>query len=385
MTRSDRRRFLRLLAASPLAARVFAQEPAKFASAKDVLAAMDLEDTVRRALPPAHWGYMASGVDDDLTLRANIGAFQKIGLRPRRLVDVSATDLHVQVFGETWETPLYISAVGGQRMFHPDGELATARAARAKKTVQMLSTQSSVSVEDVAKALGTPPWYQLYIPARWDQTEKLVRRVEAAGCKVLVWTVDLLAGRNTATATRGARLDTRDCDSCHLGRVKPMLEGIEGTLNPPAATWEWVDRLKKMTSMKLVLKGLDGAADAKLAVEHGADGIVVSNHGGRSTETLRPTIECLPEVVDAVGGRIPVFVDGGFRRGSDVYKALSLGARAVGLGRAYIYGLTAFGQEGVERILDLMREELTRTMQQCGTPSIARLTRETVILPSFWR
>ncbi len=350
-------------------------------SAKDILAVMDLEEVVHRMLPPAHWGYMASGADDDLTLKANIGAFKRIQLRPKRLVDVSKTDMRVDVFGVKWENPFYLSAVGGQMMFHPDGEVGTARAARAKQTVQMLSTQSSMSVEDVGKALGTPPWYQLYIPAKWDMTEKLVRRVEAAGCPVLVWTVDLLAGRNTETATRGARIDTRDCDSCHAGRIKPMLEGIEGTLNPPAATWDWIDRLKKMTRMKVVIKGLDSREDAKKAFDHGADGIIVSNHGGRSTETLRPTIECLPEVVDAVGGRIPVFVDGGFRRGTDIYKALALGARAVGLGRAYIYGLTVFGQTGVEQVVELMKSELDRTMKQCGTPTIASITRSSVVTP----
>ncbi len=379
---ASRRNFLRFLAGSPRFARAFAQDGTKMTSAKDVVAVMDLEEVVHRMLPPAHWGYMASGVDDDLTLKANLAAFKRIQLRPRRLVDVSKTDMHVEVFGSKWESPLYVSAVGGQMMFHPDGELATARAARAKQTVQMLSTQSSTSVEDVAKALGTAPWYQLYIPSNWDATEKLVRRVEAAGCPVLVWTVDLLGGRNTETSTRLARTDSRDCDSCHAGRVKPMLRGIDGALNPPAATWEWMDRLKKMTRMKLVIKGLDSRDDAKLAVEHGADGIVVSNHGGRAAETLRPTIECLPEVVDAVGARIPVFVDGGFRRGTDVYKALALGARAVGLGRAYIYGLTAFGQAGVEQVLDLLRAELDRTMKQCGTPSIKGITRASVLLPN---
>jgi len=350
-------------------------------SAKDILAVMDLEEVVHRMLPPAHWGYMASGSDDDLTLKANIGAFKRIQLKPKRLVDVSKTDMRVDVFGAKWENPFYLSAVGGQMMFHPDGEVGTARAARAKQTVQMLSTQASMSVEDVGKALGTPPWYQLYIPAKWDMTEKLVRRVEAAGCPVLVWTVDLLAGRNTETATRQARIDSRDCDSCHAGRIKPMLQGIDGALNPPGATWEWIDRLKKMTRMKVVIKGLDSREDAKRALDHGADGIIVSNHGGRSTETLRPTIECLPEVVDAVGGKIPVFVDGGFRRGTDIYKALALGARAVGLGRAYTYGLTVFGQTGVEQVIDLMKAELDRTMKQCGTPTLASITRTSVVTP----
>ena len=377
---ANRRNFLRFLAASPLFGRAFAQEPFKIASAKDILAVMDLEALVHSKLPPAHWGYMSSGVDDDLTLKANLGAFKRIGLRPRRLVDVSKTDMRVEMFGVTWDSPIYVSAVGGQMMFHPDGELATARAARARNTLQMLSTQASIGVEDVAKALGTPPWYQLYLPSRWDAAEKLVRRVEAAGCPVLAWTIDGLGGRNLETSTRFARTDTRNCASCHEGRVKPMLEGIQGGLNPSAATWEYVDRLKKMTRMKLVLKGLDNREDAKLALERGVDGIVVSNHGGRTTETIRPTIECLPEVVDAVGGRIPVFVDGGFRRGSYVYKALALGARAVGIGRPYVYGLTAFGQEGVERVLDIMRAELQMTMKQCGTPSIAQITRASVAL-----
>jgi isopentenyl diphosphate isomerase/L-lactate dehydrogenase-like FMN-dependent dehydrogenase len=155
---------------------------------------------------------------------------------------------------------------------------------------------------------------------------------------------------------------------------------VEGGLNMSAVTWDYVDRLKKLTKMKLVIKGLDTGEDAKMAVDRGADGIVVSNHGGRVMETLRPTIECLPEVVDAVGGRVPVFVDGGFRRGTDVYKALALGARAVGIGRAYVYGLATFGQEGVERVLDIMNAELAMTMRQCGATSIAQIKRSSVVL-----
>jgi isopentenyl diphosphate isomerase/L-lactate dehydrogenase-like FMN-dependent dehydrogenase len=162
-----------------------------------------------------------------------------------------------------------------------------------------------------------------------------------------------------------------------------MLQGIEGGLNMSAVTWDFVDRLKKLTRMKLVIKGLDTREDAKMALERGADGIVVSNHGGRVMETLRPTIFCLPEVVDAVGGRIPVFVDGGFRRGSDVYKALALGARAVGIGRPYIYGLATFGQEGVERVLDIMNTELAMTMRQCGATSISQMRHSSVVLPDY--
>ena len=153
---------------------------------------------------------------------------------------------------------------------------------------------------------------------------------------------------------------------------------VEGGLNMNAVTWDYVERLKKLTTMKLVIKGLDTREDVKMAVDHGADAVVVSNHGGRTLESLRPTIECLPEVVDAVGDRVPVFVDGGFRRGSDVYKALALGARAVGIGRPYVYGLTAFGQEGVERVLDIMNAELMMTMRQCGAPSIDQIKRSSL-------
>jgi 4-hydroxymandelate oxidase len=382
----NRRRFLQFLAGSPLLSRAWAQQTQPpLASAKDALNVMEFEEMAHRALPPAHWGYMASGVDDDATLKANIGAFRHIQLRPRRLVDVSKTDIHTELFGVNWESPIFICPVGSQKMFHPEGEVAVARAANSKKALQILSTVTSTPVEEVAKALGRPPWYQLYMPLRWDATEKLVRRVEAAGCPVLVWTIDLLGGRNTETATRLARTDNRDCSLCHTAGVgamnnRAMFAGIDGPMgiNPPSATWEYVERLRKLTKMKLVLKGIETHEDAKLAREHGVDGIVVSNHGGRAAEDLRPTIESLPEVVEAAGGQIPVLVDGGFRRGTDVYKALALGARAVGIGRPYIYGLTAFGQQGVERVLDILREELQLTMRQCGTPAIAQITRASI-------
>ena len=390
MTRSStahRRRFLRFLAASPLFAEAWAQQAWPIiTSAKDAVDVMDFEEAARRVLPPAHWGYMASGVDDDFTQKMNREGFKRFQLRPRRLVDGSKPDLKTEIFGVTWETPIFLCPVGGQRMFHPDGEIAVARAARAKKTTQILSTATSTAVEDVAHALGSPLWYQLYMPNRWEGTEKLVRRVEEAGCPVLAWTVDELQGRNMETAERFRRLDTRDCVSCHAtargGRAPddmPMFKGIPGGMNPATATWGYVDRLKKLTKMKLLLKGLDTREDARLAREHGVDGIIVSNHGGRSTETGRSTIEALGEVVDAAGSQIPVLVDGGFRHGTDVYKALALGARGVGIGRPYVWGLSAFGQEGVERVLDILHAELGLIMRQCGTPTIAQITRASVM------
>lgn len=369
---ASRRAFLRFLAASPLASQLLGQTgPA------DLLSVADFEAATRQKLPPAHLGYLMTGVDDDLTLRANISAYQRIGLRTRKLVDVSKTDMSTEIFGTAWDSPIFLCPVGAQQAFHPEGEVAVARAAKAKKHVQILSTVTSSSVEDVAKALGTAPWYQLYMPTTWDATERMVRRVEAAGCPVMVWTVDLLAGRNTETATRGQKADTRNCVSCHINGLgqfahRPMFQGLPADIgiNPRSATWSYIDRLKKMTKMRIVIKGIDTGEDARLCRESGADGIVVSNHGGRGTETLRPTVEALPEVVDAAGRNIPVLMDGGIRRGSDIYKALALGARGVGIGRPYIFGLTAFGQPGVERVLDILRAELALTMRQCGAVSL---------------
>jgi isopentenyl diphosphate isomerase/L-lactate dehydrogenase-like FMN-dependent dehydrogenase len=380
---SNRRNLLRFLAGSPLAARALWAQQSSDAlnSPADALKLMDFAEPARRLLPPGHYGQLSSGVDDDQTLKTNLEAFKHIQLRPRRLVDVSKTDLRIEIFGATWDTPIYLCPLGGQKAYHPEGEVAVARAARARKTMQVLSTATSSSVEDVAQGLGTPPWYQLYMPASWDATEKLVRRVEAAGCPALAWTVDLLGGRNLLTFERLRRTDPRPCTMCHgpgpgLTHPRPMTDplgrGAGGNLS--MATWSYVDRLKKLTKMKILIKGIDSGEDARLAYQSGADGVMISNHGGRSTETLRATIDCLPEVVDAVSGRIPVLVDGGFRRGADVYKALASGARAVGIGRPYIYGLATFGQPGVERVLELLRAELDLVMKQCGTPTIPQIT-----------
>ena len=355
---------------------------------------MDLEAVAHQNVPIAHWGYMASGVDDDLTIKANRDGFQKIALRPRRLVDVSKTDIKTELFGSTFDMPIFICPTGGHRMFHPDGEVGTARAAKAKNALQILSTVSSMSVEEVAQARGGPLWYQLYAPNAWAGVETIVKRVEAAGCPVLVLTVDLTGGRNTETYRRARVQDKRDCSMCHDGEPgtslasRPNLRGVDMNtvrINPSNMDWAFVERLKKSTKMKLVLKGLETGEDAKLAVEHGVDGILVSNHGGRALETGRGTIEELPEVIAAVNGRIPVFLDGGIRRGSDVLKALALGARAVGIGRPYLWGLGAFGQAGVERVLDILRAELLLAMRQCGTPTLASINKSVVALKSDFK
>ena len=308
-----RRQFLQFLAASPLLAYGFreawAQAPAAAPLARDVLNVLDFEALARTSLTPAHWGYLASGVDDNLTLQANIAAYKDIQLRPRRLVDVSTIDTSIELFGQRFASPIFFCPVGGHRMFHADGEVATARAAKAKNAMQMLSSQTSIGVEEVIAARGGGLCTELYMPQSWDDTEKLVRRVEAAGCPVLVWTIDLLGGRNLETATRAPARRRAAMVTCHAtatgGRRESVMYGPLSTtrINPSNATWDWIDRLKKMTSMKIVIKGIETAEDARLAREHGADAILVSNHGGRAAETLRPTIETVPEVVDAVSGR----------------------------------------------------------------------------------
>lgn len=409
----DRRRFLRMLAASPLLAlpgpshnllqellasgnpgakgalslfESLEQGDALITSPDQAFDVMDFEPVARKNLPPAHFGFLATGVDDDATVRANHEGYLKIQIRARRLIDVSNIDTSVRLFGTVWDNPIALSPVGDQKAFHPEGELAVARAARAKGHLQILSTVTSYPVEDVIAARGAPIWFQLYVNNVWDIVRAVIKRAEAAGCPVLVLTVDLKEGSNRETLFRAERADSRQCSMCHtngfrgFGRVanRPMFAGLDVSkatgLISSALNWDYVKRLKDTTTMKLVLKGIVAREDAQLAVEHGVDGIIVSNHGGRAEETLRPTIESLPEVLEGTAGKIPVIVDGGVRRGTDIFKALALGATAVGIGRPYIWGLAAFGQPGVEAVLTILRRELQTIMRQAGTTSIDKIT-----------
>jgi 4-hydroxymandelate oxidase len=387
----DRRALLRFLAASPLfagmapwaRAQTDAGLPATAAEALDVF---DFETVAERLVPPAHWGYLQSGVDGDVTLRANQTAYQRYELQPRRLVDVSHVDLATSVFGIKADSPIGCWPIGSLRALHPEGDVAVARATRKKNALHIMSTQASFPVEEINNVRGTPVWYQLYTTNQFEVTTKLVKRAEAAGCPVVAVTVDTPAGRNTETASRLRRYDTRTCADCHavdekgnprpLISTKPMFGGIDTQglgLTQPSLTWDFVKRLKDVTTMKVVLKGIESGVDAALAVQNGADGIIVSNHGGRSIESGRATLESLPEVVRGVAGRIPVLFDGGVRRGTDAFKALALGASAVGIGRPYAWGLAAFGQDGVERVLDILNLELRLAMVGCGARSIAEI------------
>ena len=403
-----RREFLRFLLASPYVAALggvatflkhdaaAAQNPnmasdAVIADPGAAFSVFDFEETAHRKVLPGHWAYMASGVDDDATLRANREGFKHVQLRPRRLRDATRVDMRVELFGTTYNSPIFLCPTGGEKSFDGDGELAVARAAKARGTLQILSTATSTPVEDVNQALGRPVWYQLYAPNSWDACEQLLRRVEAAGCSVIALTVDNTTGRNSETYLRTRPKDLTQCTPCHesgpWSGLRPMYDGInmKGVRTQNAAMdWAFADRLRKFWKGKFIIKGMDTREDARLCLEHGIDGILVSNHGGRATETGRATIEALPEVVAEVGNRIPVFVDGGVRRGTDVFKALALGARAVGIGRPFLWGLGAFGQAGVDRVLEILQGELKLAMGNCGTQTVAEITRAYVATPD-WR
>jgi 4-hydroxymandelate oxidase len=393
---TSRRRLLQFLAASPLLARaalaqgVRPPDPVDWApreldrlisDPRQALDVFDFEPVMKQNVPPAHFGYMATGTDGEVTLRANRGGFERFALRPRRLVDVSSVDTSAEILGAKYDSPIVIAPTGSNRAFHPDGEIAVARAAKVGNHLQILSTVATTSIEDAIAARGAPVWFQLYTTQRWEIAEGLVKRAQAAGAPAIVVTLDVRAPAKWETFVRLRRTDTRECGSCHgagdyLSR-KPNFTGIDlGGVSATVVTnldWDKIRRLRDMVKVKLVLKGILAFEDAKLAADSGVDAIVVSNHGGRVEDGVSATIDVLPEIVEAVGSRIPVLVDSGFRRGGDIVKALAIGARAVCIGRPYLWGLGAFGESGVERVLAILRAETRNQMAQLGAPSLKDL------------
>src|SRR6202011_4253479 len=384
---TSRRRFFQYLAASPLVTHIgapaFAQNTAApsrlpdpmawapreldnlISDPKEALDVFDFEPVAKKNLPPAHFGYMVTGIDDEVTLRANREGLLKFQLRPRRLLDVGTMDMTTEILGVTYDSPIVIAPTGSNRAFHPDGELAVAKAARPGNHLQILSSGATTSIEEAIAARGAPVWFQLYA-RRWQVTEALLRRAERAGSPVAVVTIDGGASNNWETLVRLRRTDTRQCDSCH-GRSpqdyvarRPNFDGIDvsdpTSLNIANLTWDSIKRLRDTIRMKIVLKGILTHEDAILAADNGIAGIMVSIHGGRVVDSGCGTIEVLPEIIKAVGGRMPVLVDSGFRRGTDIIKALAMGAQAVCVGRPYLWGLGAFGQPGVERVLEILRK-----------------------------
>ena len=390
-----RRELLKFLAASPFLtgpARLLAEETIAKSELPgylidkpgDALDVFDFHTVAKHRLPPAHYGYLTTGTDGNETLSANRRAFEDVYLRPMRMVDTSAVSLKTTLLGQELESPIVLAPVGSQQAFHADAELASARAARAQQHLQILSNVTSNSIEDVIAARGEPVWFQLYPTSQWPTARMMLERAEKAGAPVVVLTVDLNSGSNRVLLGQYTRTDERDCSACHgdnsvddFLRMNPMYEGARvsfADFDTSGMTWDYLERIRGVTSMKIVIKGIVTREDAANAVDAGADAVYVSNHGGRAEASGWGSLESLPEVVEAVNGRVPVMVDSGFRRGTDIFKALALGADAVCIGRAYIWGLAAFGQPGVEKVLEMLKAELRMVMGQVGATSVNEIS-----------
>jgi 4-hydroxymandelate oxidase len=401
-----RRDFLKFIASSPVIASlggvaaflaeggIDAQEPKppaqQIAAPSDVITdplqaldVFDFEEPAHRRMLPGHWAHLAGGVDGDATVRANRQGFNQFYLRPRRLRDVSKVSMETTIFGTTYGSPLFTCPTGAQRnVWLADGELSVSRAAKTRNAMQMLGSTASESVEDCCAALGRPVVQQIYAPPAFSNCEILLKRLEAAGVTTINLTVDAAGGRNAETEQRLLPKDLSSCSGCHQGPNGGNAHIMDKGFDPKAARspfdWAYVDRMREAWKGKFGLKGILTIEDASLCLKHGIDFINISNHGGRATETFRSTIATLPEIAKEVNGRVPIFIDGGVRRGTDAFKALALGATAVGMGRPVLWGLGAFGQPGVERVLELVEHELRITMGSCGLSTVAEINKDYV-------
>jgi len=342
----------------------------------DALSLVELEIAARHRMDPVLYDYFAGGADDELTARANETVLVGLRLLPRVLRAGGAPRLDLTLLGTPASLPVLLAPTAFHRLVHRDGEAATARAAAAAGAIMIVSMASTVAIEDVAAA-GGALWFQLYVQSDRGFTESIVRRAEAAGCRALVVTVDSpVFGRHI----RDLRNDFTDlppgmrCENLRddEGRVRDI-EFAAGL------GWPDVEWLRSVTTLPVVLKGVLHPADARLAVEHGAAAVMVSNHGGRQLDTAATTIDALPAVADAVAGRVPVLLDGGVRRGTDVVKACALGAAAVAVGRPVVWGLAVDGEAGVGWVLATLRAELSRALALCGADTVADLTPDLVV------
>ena len=370
--RQARRDLLKFLLSSPLLGTAMAHDEvdaliADITNPRRATNVLQFEDVARQKLTPEMYNFIADGSDDMKTVRANRAAFDAIEIRVRRLMDVSEIDTGIEIFGQQMKTPIILAPVGAQGQMHPDGELASARAAKSRQHVMIASTMTSYSVGQIGAEAPGLTWFQLYPMPDRSVTQQLLARADAAGARVVVVTIDGPTLGNRESQKAFFRRATGSSQS-RLGNM----EGIDGKfrVGDPSLTWDYIAWLRDNTDKPIVLKGIVTREDARLCVKYGVDGLVISNHGGRQEESNRGTLESLPEIVEVIDGRIPVLIDGGFRRGTDMFKALALGANAICIGRAYIWGLAAFGEEGVERVLSLLTVELMRIMKFAGTNSI---------------
>ena len=348
----------------------------------------EAEAQARACLPAQTYDYYAGGANDEITLDANRRAFDELAIRYRVLVDVSRRELGLTLFGRAVAAPIVVAPMAFQQLAHPDGELATARAAAAAGIPMTVSTFATLSLEEVRAGADGPLWFQLYVHKDRGITRGLIARVVAAGYDALVLTVDVPEiGRRERDERNSFRLSADLRVANFVPRMSEAIQGdapgtgsqlarfIEG-MRDPSFSWKDLEWLRSLSTLPLVLKGVVRADDARRAVEYGAAAIVVSNHGGRQLDTAIAGIRALPEVADAVGDRAQVMVDGGIRRGTDVLKALALGARAVMIGRPVLWGLATGGEAGVRRVLELLKNELDLAMALCGTPRLSDLSRD---------
>lgn len=357
------------------------QIPATIASVSDY------EPYARERMTEQAWAYIAGGAADEMTLRENSAAFQRLALRPRVLQDLAGGNTQVSMFGQSFLHPIMLAPVAFQALAHPEAEMATVLGASAMQAGMIVSTQATTLLEEIAGAATAPLWFQLYIQPDREFTRELVLRAERAGYQALVVTVDAPVNGLRNREQRAGFALPAGVDAVNLRGMRglPPQRGQAGSqillgsdLLTAAPTWRDLAWLKSLTQLPVLVKGITCADDAAQAVAEGIDGVIVSNHGGRILDGMPATLDVLPEVVAAVAGRVPVLMDGGIRRGSDVFKALALGARAVMVGRPYIYGLAAAGATGVSHVLYLLRAELEVTMALCGCRDLAAISPEAV-------
>jgi 4-hydroxymandelate oxidase len=343
----------------------------------DVLSLAELAQAARERLDPVRYDYFAGGADDELTLRANEDVFRRVRLLPRVLRGGSRT-LATTLAGTPAASPVLIAPTAFHRLAHPDGEVATARAAAATGTVMIVSMASTVAVEAVAST-GATLWFQLYLQSDRGFTASLVKRAEAAGCRALVVTVDSPVFGRHVRDVRNRFTDLPPGFTCE--NMRDATGSVRDIEFAAEVSWADLDWLRSMTGLPVVVKGVLHPDDARLAVEHGVAAIIVSNHGGRQLDTAVTTLEALPAIADAVAGRVPLILDGGVRRGTDVVKAGALGAAAVAVGRPVVWGLALDGAAGVSWVLTRLRDELDRALALCGADSLDALTPDLVV----WR
>ncbi len=368
------------LAGSPVAAGW--QDPGRALSIGDMINVFDFDTACRHRVARDAYDYISGGAEDEFTLRRNRSAFGRITFRPRMLVDVSRLDMSIELFGTESEMPVFVAPTGSHGRAHPEGEPATARGAGAAKTIMAVSSSSSFPIEQIAKAATGPLWFQLYAGPDAEGTRERVARAVGSGCKAVLFTVDApyfphrerdlrnrLIRPEVQRELAGRRRRPDEPDNTRYG----LPQRFTATL-----TWSFLRQVAGYAKVPVLAKGILTPADANLAVENGAAGIVVSNHGGRYLDGAPSTIEMLPSIVETVNGRVPVLMDGGIRRGTDVLKALASGARAVFVGRPPLWGLGAFGTPGVTRVLTLLQAELALAMGLAGVPNLAAIKRDLI-------